>query len=660
MQAHKTDSQTSSRYAQVLEQMCQRFGCDGEHALWDHLFEGELDDAALQQRLDLYFDELRTGEPGTPQDLARELQMARWVAWAQRQVAGDVLVICGGWHKRAIEQLWPQQPTGPEPVTLAPTDVREAGCYLVPYEFRQVDALGGYSAGMQSPLFYQWVWQWGLQGAGERAVQSIASGLRAKQVAFSTAELIALRSAQHHLAQLRGHALPLRCDILDALQSTVIKDALDAPPPWASHSLLGDQHHPVLREALLVLTGEGGGSLHTNTPLPPLVHDVAARLACCDLVAGKQTILLDHRRAADLPRAHTLWQLQLIGLEGAQLLETRAPHAARQLPAALNFQEHWSLIQGDRWFPNLIEAAAFGATLESAARARLTLLMTQTQADVGEAAACLLKAVRAGLLDMGDILGQQLEAAIPAAHDLAPLARAAELLLQVVQAGFWGQDTRDLLERALLVLAARILWLLEERQGSQGQQMEADVAAVSVLGSLLRLQLQASAGWSHSVTLSTLLRLARNLQTPPALRGAALAVAYTHDALGEHASQHILALVRALPPRDELGDFLYGLFCCARVLATESDAIVSAVHEAFEGMGADDFLVALPQLRAAFAWFPPRERGALAMQVAALLGLSASEQTSLLALHAGAQALLDAKRIEAQALAWARALDIEV
>ena len=250
--------QPRSRYAQVLELMCQRFGCDGGNALWDHLFEGELGDAALQQRLDIYFDELRGDDPGTPQDQARELQMARWVAWAQAQVqgegggkaGGDVLVICGGWHKRAIEQLWPLQPTGPEPVSPAPADVRSAGCYLVPYEYRQVDALGGYSAGMQSPQFYQWVWQSGLQGAGEQALKRITRRLRAKAVAFSTAELIAMRSAQQALAQLRGHAVPLRGDILDALQSTAIKEALDAPAPWASQGLLGDQHHPVLREDL--------------------------------------------------------------------------------------------------------------------------------------------------------------------------------------------------------------------------------------------------------------------------------------------------------------------------------------------------------------------------------------------------------------------------
>ena len=143
-----------------------------------------------------------------------------------------------------------------------------------------------------------------------------------------------------------------------------------------------------------------------------------------------------------------------------------------------------------------------------------------------------------------------------------------------------------------------------------------------------------------------------------ARKRSAMAVAHTHGALGANAHDEVLALTRAVPPRDALGDFLYGLFSCARALATQSDGIVQAVHGALESMSTEDFLIALPQLRSAFAWFPPRERGALAALVARLLGLSGTEQARLLSLRQGGDALLDAKRIEAQALAWATAYQV--
>jgi hypothetical protein len=139
-------------------------------------------------------------------------------------------------------------------------------------------------------------------------------------------------------------------------------------------------------------------------------------------------------------------------------------------------------------------------------------------------------------------------------------------------------------------------------------------------------------------------------------------VVYQHHTLAgeDHETAHdeVLTLTRAMPVRDALGDFLYGLFSCARALASESDGIVRAVHAAIDNMGIEDFLVALPSLRGAFGWFPPRERGALAAHAARLLGLAAGEQQRLLSLRDGTQALLDARRIEAQALVWAKAIGV--
>ena len=123
-------------------------------------------------------------------------------------------------------------------------------------------------------------------------------------------------------------------------------------------------------------------------------------------------------------------------------------------------------------------------------------------------------------------------------------------------------------------------------------------------------------------------------------------------------ADEVLALTRAVPPRDELGDFLYGLFSSARELATQDKVIVEAIQAALDEMSHEDFLLALPQLRGAFGWFPPRERGAIARRVADVLGLSQSEQFKLLRLPSNPEGLLDAKRIEVQAVAWAKEIGL--
>lgn len=645
-----------ARYDQVVERLCHRFGCDGDDALWDHLFESEPDGDALDARLDLYFAELRGDEPGSEQDRVREATMAQWVAWAEAQHE-RVLVVCGGWHRSAIERAWPALPAGDEPPVPQPPEGHAAGSHLVPFDFRQVDALGGYGAGMPSPQFYQWVWQQGLAAAGEQARSHLVQRLRGRDVAFSTADLIAFEQAATGLARLRGHALPLRVDLLDALQSSLVKEALDRPPPWSERTLLHAEHHPVLREALLALTGEGGGALHGDTPRPPLLNDVQRRLEACGLAVRRdaQAIVVDRRRAEDAPRAHLLWQLRVLGIHGVDLRDTRAPNAARRLPTALRFEEHWRLQQDDRWFPDLIEASVHGATLDAAARSALLDRAGQAGGDPALLAACLLDAVRAGLPGIGHDLAQQLRQGLAHCQDHGALAGAAQSLAELAHIGFWGDAVAPLFEETLTAVADRLLWLLEGRDGAGGPAtIEPDVKAARVFDALLSL---APAGLDAARVLATLARLARSAARPPALRGAALAVVFVHEALGDDAHDEVLAITRSMPPRDALGDFLYGLFSGARALATGSDAIVRAVHAALGSLGDEDFLVALPQLRSAFGWFPARERGALAAHVATLLGLDGGAST-LLALRAGGDDWLDARHIEAQALAWAADLGL--
>lgn len=659
-----------SRYAQVVDHLCRRFGCDSDDALWDHLFESQPADASpdeLSRKLDLYFAELRGDEAGTPQDQAREAHMAQWIAWAASNFE-RVLVVCGGWHKPALERTL-RQAQGErmgEPEVPQPADDRAAGCYLVPFEFRQVDALGGYAAGLPSPMYYQWVWQHGLRPAGDRAVATMVARLRRAQVPLSTADLLAFERSAAALAALRGHAVPLRVDLLDALQSAVVKEALEVPAPWSNDRRLGAHHHPVLREALLALTGDGAGRLHGDTPLPPLLHDVRQRLAALDLQIERTAhqLVLDRRRAEDTPRAHLLWQLRCLQVSGVQLVETKAPRAARGLARELAFEEHWRLQQTERWYPDLIEAAMHGATLEAAARQALLRQVADAQGDATVLAQCLMQAIRAGLLDMGHELAQQLREGIGSSHDHGALARAAQSLAAIVEAGFWGDDPRALLEDTLALMAGQLLWLLEGRDGAGSPQLlEADVHAAAVFDTLLRLHLPALDG---GFVRQTMARLARSPSKPPALRGAALGVAFQHDALvddaradgAQAARDEVIAITRAMPPRDALGDFLYGLFSCARALASESDGIVRAIHAALDGMGVEDFLVALPALRSALGWFPPRERGALAAHVARLLGLDAGQRQRLLRLHDGTEALLDARRVEAQAMAWANQIGL--
>jgi hypothetical protein len=115
-------------------------------------------------------------------------------------------------------------------------------------------------------------------------------------------------------------------------------------------------------------------------------------------------------------------------------------------------------------------------------------------------------------------------------------------------------------------------------------------------------------------------RIASRPDVPPDLAGAGLGLSWALGAPGE---------VRVPTAPNRMGDWLAGLFALAReeVLADESVLAVLDGHVA--GLGDDDFLVALPALRQAFAFFPPAERETIAHGLLTRRGLRGSARALL-------------------------------
>jgi hypothetical protein len=119
-------------------------------------------------------------------------------------------------------------------------------------------------------------------------------------------------------------------------------------------------------------------------------------------------------------------------------------------------------------------------------------------------------------------------------------------------------------------------------------------------------------------------RLLANPDTPPALAGAALG--YTVALGTESASSPAVgARVRSFGTPHKLGDFLAGLFALARESMGGAGEALDAVDALIADWTDDDFLAALPSLRGAFAWFPPREREALARSILQRAGFALAE-----------------------------------
>ncbi|AXO34791.1 DUF5682 family protein [Micromonospora sp. B006] len=602
------------RYAEAVRRLCATLAVDNVDALWDHLFEIGPDDG-LAERLDTYFDVLRGESAAGEDDTAREAYMARWVRAARRRAAGrPVLVVTGGFHRPALVRLTAGAgDDGPEyddwPEVPAPAPDAVAGSYLVPYSFRRLDAFVGYQSGMPSPAYYQRVWEDGPRRAAEALTEAVAARLRARRQPVSAADLIAARTMAGGLARLRGHAHPGRVDVLDGLVSALVTDALDQPLPWATRGTLAPGAHPVVVEMVAALSGDRVGRLHPGTPLPPLVHDVDAELER-HRIDPHETVELDLTDTGDLARSRLLHRLRLLDVPGH--VRERGPRVG----ADALLTERWSPAPSADRLARVIEAGGYGPTVTDAVTARIEERVTLLGADVDALATTLFDTALAGLPEHSTRTLTAIARATGSVTDLRALGRALAVALAL-----WRHDrllgSAGTAPLGALITAAvrRALWLVEGVRAAAGPADPGRLVALVAVRDAIR-HAGPALGLDRDDALAVAGRVAADAAAPPDLRGAALGLAWS---LGDvpDASR----AVRAVAAPDTLGDWLSGLFALAREEVVAGDAALLTVVDALlAGMGAHDFLVALPALRQAFGWFPPRERAAVARHVQALHG----------------------------------------
>ncbi|MFF2780821.1 DUF5682 family protein [Streptomyces sp. NPDC058052] len=643
------------RYAEATARLRRRFSVDSADALWDRMIEADPDAPDLAERLETYFDAVRGDTEADASDRTREAYMAGWIRAAR--AAGDrpVLVVTGGFHRPALRRLAETGPgDAPQPAPGAGAPVRTAagprgatewpavpeppegalsGSFLVPYSFRQLDSFAGYESGMPSPAYHQWLWEDGPEAAGARLVRAVVDRLRDRGHPVSTASLVAARASATALAALRGHPTPGRLDLLDALAGALVTEALDEPLPWTRRGPLRAGSHPAVVEMVAACAGDRTGRLHPDTPAPPLVHDVAARLAALGL-DGTVPVTLRLTEPAGLDRSRVLHRLRVLGIPG---YERVAGPADGTDPVA---EERWVPRPAAGRDAALVEAGAYGARLDDAALVALGDRAGAAADDCAALAAVLFDTVVCGATDLAGPLVTRLRQGLAAATAPGPLGTALATAL-----GLWRHDrvygvARDpLLAATVDTAVTRVLWLVEGTApgGSAGPDRARLRALVAVRDALLHAEPLLTV--PRDAAADVFRRVAADPAAPPDLRGAAFGLvrvlARTPHAPDGGGRPGVAEAVRAAAEPAVLGDWLAGLFAVAReeVSAEAPDGdrgtLVGVLDDLVTAMSETDFLVALPALREAFAWFPPTEREGIAARLIERRGLRGSARSLL-------------------------------
>lgn len=176
-----------------LRRLCEKTGLRSFDELWEKYFE--IGGLFLETADFIRLVSVQCGlsRQHTPKEeleadgcLLRERYMAQQIAEASGKYK-RILVVTGGFHTYGLMELETLQPAA-KPVKLHRLADRDQGVYPIAYSMEAADALNGYASGMQSPGFYQQVWDRLLkketpEGAYEGAAlhQLVSAGRQARK-----------------------------------------------------------------------------------------------------------------------------------------------------------------------------------------------------------------------------------------------------------------------------------------------------------------------------------------------------------------------------------------------------------------------------------------------------------------------------------------------
>lgn len=613
-----------SRYIRLL---CEKTGLRSFEELWEKYFEIEglfLGTEDFVGRMLTYCQLTRSH---TPQEelradgcLVRERYMAGQIAEASRNF-GRILVVTGGFHTPALAGLVTWQGDhleyAGERVKLHSLGEGEQGVYPLAYSMEAADALNGYASGMQSPGFYQQVWEALLEKEGPEGVydeavlnQLVQAGRRArkKKENISSCDVICALSMTRGLAALRGKREPGLYELWDGALSSFVKGEKNAST---------DLPLRLLKE---LNTGSQTGVLCKDAKRPPLLSDFEEQCRRFGLKiqsSARQEVTLElFTKKRHLSMSRFFYQMEFLETgfatrkKGADLVGRRDKSRIREL---------WEYRFTAKVLSRLVDVSMSGGTVEEASRAMLIREFARSTGS-REAAALLTRGFLMGFLEEQADMGSHIREVILEDGDFFSLTEGFSHLrmLYELQELYQVEDSVEL--SGLLGLTfQKIVQLLPSMAQVKQEQLTACMESCLSL-----YQMTGKRGFTHfrPALLTALELLLEKKDLQPGLEGAVLGILYGYESgYGERIEAAAAGYLRGTEKRQLLSaEFLRGLFFAARDLVFVREGFLVMIHELLSELSVEAFLKLLPELRQAFGYFTPLETDRIAGKAAALCG----------------------------------------
>jgi Family of unknown function (DUF5682) len=566
---------------------------DGE-SWWNHMVEergdgedlfGAIAEAMTAVRAETPED--RRGQRAAKREQLREAFMRQSIREAVKAGHQRIAVVCGAWHVPALQGAATAKA---DAALLKGLPKLKVLATWVPWTYRHLTSASGYGAGIDSPGWYEHLWQQGQQVAGRSTgwLARVARLLREHDLDCSSAHLIEATRLADTLAALRERPAPGLPELDEAVRSVIC---------------MGEQAPlTLIRERLTV--GDRMGQVPAEVPTVPLQRDIEQQQKSLRLKpeATARTLDLDLRQPNDLARSHLLHRLRLLDLPWG------APTAGQRSSRG-TFHEVWQLQWQPEFALRIIEASRFGATVAHAATSRvmeqlagessLAVLAEQVDTVLLADLPAAVQAVTRALEDRAALTG-----------DAVQLIGAVPPLANVFRYGSVRQTDSALLSHVLDSLIVRGAIGLPIACGA----LDAE-AAESLRTSLiaahdavrLRDGEETTAAWRGALR-----SIAFGESAAPLLRGVACRLLLDDAQIdSEGASQQLARNLSAGAPPTEAAAWLEGFLNRNAMVLLHDEAVWPLVDGWLSALGEEHFLQVLPLVRRSFADFSGADRRAL-------------------------------------------------
>jgi hypothetical protein len=640
----------SERYfahSQYIQKLAETMHCRNHDELWDHLFE--LQTVSQLQHAQQFFDDVFVWCSLARLDYEHEvlLQEASLhredVMWTSIQRVIDpnhkILVVTGGFHSIAlIENL--NNPSRAERFVVEDSKQNwQEQAWLIRYSFDRLDALNGYASGMPSPAYYQQHWQ-NLNHQDNSAPEQIQlqffqylnelCHFLNQENALDVTPYIALKNTAElawQLAALRGHDQPSRYDLLDALQSALVKGEMD------------DGQHHLFTQIFQFLSGQQLGEVAQGQHSPALLQNTyqqikAYRFNLNDTILRNRKLDI-YRKPLHQQISQYLHLLEFVGCNFAQRIS--GPDFVHGASLDLLFEE-WRYAWSPSVEARLIELAEMGNQLEHIALLKMLKLQQENEQQgfgqsAFETAKLLALACRLGLKQHLKLLNQQLDGYLESDQNLASVIGAAQQLYYLWHGHKLLHLPEHMVLKSLSFAVYQACFLLDQLYDTHEEKIEQNLKNLKTLHQLIlnirqqKLQLDHDVFKTQQFDLLALMYehidLAKfdefHLHT---LKGAIHTLQFLdHQIEQQQLQQQVqLAFAAGSSPEDSV-QYLHGMFFIAPEIFVQSKVAIDALHQLVSHWTEDVFIQILPDLRYIFSQLTPKQCTQVSKLIAKITGL---------------------------------------